>query len=136
MFAKLPPEPVPWPSFAYERGRTDVPGRLDARFDFGPDSLWSGYFGRDLLSGLITGIDEFHAAKARERGTDIRPRLRRTGVRVGFARSKIILGFRLARQFMSECGATCRRFPGVRSHTVATAMITSTPGIISCGVAA
>jgi len=40
---------------------------LDARFAFGPDDRWTGYFGRDVLRGLVAGIDEFHAAKVRER---------------------------------------------------------------------
>jgi hypothetical protein len=43
------------------------PWGLDASFRFGPDDRFSGYFGRNVLRGLITGIDEFHAAKARER---------------------------------------------------------------------
>lgn len=50
-------------------GGTDpsFPWGFDASFSFGPDNRWSGYFGRDVLRGLISGIDEFHAAKARER---------------------------------------------------------------------
>ncbi len=40
---------------------------MDASFAFGPESRWREYFGCDVLSSLITGIDEFHAAKARER---------------------------------------------------------------------
>lgn len=43
------------------------PWGLDASFRFGPDDRFSGYFGRDVLRGLIAGIDEFHAAKASQR---------------------------------------------------------------------
>ena len=43
------------------------PWGFDARFAFGPESRWTGRFGRDVLRDLVTGIDEFHAAKARER---------------------------------------------------------------------
>jgi hypothetical protein len=43
------------------------PWGFDARFAFGPDDRWTGYLGRDVLRGLIAGIDEFHATKARER---------------------------------------------------------------------
>ena len=46
---------------------TSLPGSMDASFAFGPEGRWRGYFGRDVLRGLIAGIDEFHAAKARER---------------------------------------------------------------------
>jgi len=37
------------------------PWGFDARFAFGPDDRWTGYFGR------VARIDAFHAAKARER---------------------------------------------------------------------
>lgn len=43
------------------------PGIMDASFSFGPEGQCRGYFGRDVLRGLTAGIDEFHAAKARER---------------------------------------------------------------------
>jgi hypothetical protein len=43
------------------------PSGFDARFAFGPGGRWTGYFGRDVLRGLVEGIDEFHATKARER---------------------------------------------------------------------
>jgi hypothetical protein len=33
----------------------------------GQKSRWRGYFGCDVLRSLITGIDEFNVAKARER---------------------------------------------------------------------
>lgn len=43
------------------------PWGLDASFRFGPDDRFNGYFGRDVLRGLIAGIDEFHATKTRQR---------------------------------------------------------------------
>ena len=43
------------------------PGGTDASFAFGPEGRWRGYFGRDVLRGLMAGIDEFHVAKAGQR---------------------------------------------------------------------
>jgi len=43
------------------------PWGFDARFAFGPAGRWTGRFGRNVLRDLVAGIDEFHAAKARER---------------------------------------------------------------------
>jgi hypothetical protein len=43
------------------------PWGFDASFAFGPGDRWTGYFGRDVLRGLVAGIDEFLTANAHER---------------------------------------------------------------------
>lgn len=48
-------------------GQSPFPWGIDSSFTFGQDGRWNGFFGRDVLRGLISGIDDFHAAKARER---------------------------------------------------------------------
>lgn len=58
---------APWDYEPMSGEGLSFPGGLDTSFTFGPDNRWRGYFGRDVLSGLISGIDEFHAVKARER---------------------------------------------------------------------
>jgi len=40
------------------------PWGFDASFSFGPENRFRGYFGRDVLSGLVSGIDEFRADAA------------------------------------------------------------------------
>src|ERR1700761_5202820 len=42
------------------------PWGFDASFSFGPDSRSRGYFGRDVLAGLISGIDDFRAEAAQQ----------------------------------------------------------------------
>ncbi len=42
------------------------PWGFDASFCFGPEQRFRGYFGRDVLSGLVAGIDEFRAEMARK----------------------------------------------------------------------
>jgi hypothetical protein len=44
------------------------PWGLDASFTFGPQDGHCGYFGRDVLAGLISGIDDFRAENEREPG--------------------------------------------------------------------
>ncbi len=43
------------------------PWGFDASFSFGPEAGSRGYFGRDVLAGLISGIDGFRAEAARQR---------------------------------------------------------------------
>lgn len=42
------------------------PWGFDADFSFGPETRFHGHFGRDVLSGLVSGIDRFRADAARE----------------------------------------------------------------------
>jgi hypothetical protein len=44
------------------------PRGLDASFSFGPDNRHRGYFGQDVLAGLISGIDDFQAEAERKPG--------------------------------------------------------------------
>jgi hypothetical protein len=44
------------------------PAGLDAAFAFGPQGGQRGYFGRDELAGLVSGIDDFLAQARREPG--------------------------------------------------------------------
>ncbi len=43
------------------------PWGFDTDFSFGPDNRWRGYFGRDVLRGLVSGIDEFRATAENRR---------------------------------------------------------------------
>jgi hypothetical protein len=42
------------------------PWGFDASFSFGPENRLRGYFGRDVLNGLIAGIDDFRAEAAQK----------------------------------------------------------------------
>jgi hypothetical protein len=53
-----------WPSPAAPA----FPAGLDAAFAFGPQGGQRGYFGRDVLAGLVSGIDDFLARARREPG--------------------------------------------------------------------
>jgi hypothetical protein len=44
------------------------PWGFDASFAFGPQDRHRGYLGRDVLAGLISGIDEFRAQAERKPG--------------------------------------------------------------------
>lgn len=46
---------------------TSFPEGFDAAFDFGPEGRLRGYFGRDVLRGLASGLSDFRRAAERQR---------------------------------------------------------------------
>jgi hypothetical protein len=47
------------------------PREFDRGFTFGPQGRCHGHFGRDVLRGLVSGIDEFSAAAERQRSSRV-----------------------------------------------------------------